>query len=112
MGTIMKQILIIDDIRTFADTDVVKYTHARTSEEGFKYLNASEWHWDEIFLDHDIPYSLENGEVILDTIRGIVCFLEEYHEDFKNTKIKIISSNSVGRAYIKLALERYYEIIP
>jgi len=102
-----QNILVIDDIRTFIDTANTVFTYARTSEDGFKYLN-SDYHWDEIWTDHDMG-TLQDGTY--DNIRGIICFLEEYHEQFEGTKIKIISSNSVGRAYIKLALERYYEII-
>lgn len=110
----MKYILVIDDLRTFTDTDEVRFTHARNSQDGHKLLESG-WiykgecigKWDEIWLDWDLGI---RPDKTFDDNRVIANYLGNYHEKFKDTIIKIVSSNPVGRAYIHLALDKYYEV--
>jgi hypothetical protein len=119
----MKHILVVDDVRTLTIDEETEYglvTYARTleavqevpifcvqrnSDKSFKLIYCF---FNEIWLDHD----LGDGE----TIRPFVNALELLGCEFLSQKdvfptIRIISSNPVGRAYIRAALEKYYEVL-
>jgi hypothetical protein len=111
-GSIMRKVLMVDDLRTFSveeETAFGSVAYARTSEAA---LHAVALDWDDIHLDHDL-----GGD---DTVRPVVLELERigYERaicgkglDHRLPAIHIVSSNPVGRQYIRQALKRYYDIV-
>jgi hypothetical protein len=101
----MKNILVIDDLRTFREVmedEIV--TYARTYNEGMADLQSGQ-HWDEVWLDHDLS-SKKTGYDIAKWI--------EYHSQTNELLpidvIIVHSSNPVGRYKMKMALERFYKM--
>lgn len=96
--------LVIDDLRNFS----FEADYARDSQTGRGMLKIADrigLHIDELWLDHDLGGS--------DTIYPVVHWLEEkgFFETPANIgKIYIHTSNPVGRASMKAALERYYNV--
>lgn len=94
------RVLVIDDMRDFGWGGWE--TYARTLEEGMEQLLDPQG-WDEVWLDHDL-----GGD---STIRPLVLLLEEAAingNHFPIGKIVICTDNSVGRDWIKAAIEKHY----
>lgn len=84
-------ILLVDDIRTLPEADVI----ARTYDEGLDYLTNALYHWDVLMIDHDLGegatgYDLVNKCLELRVMPECVV---------------IVSSNPVGVSNIERALQ-------
>lgn len=88
---LMKDVLLIDDVRVMPATRV-----ARTYDEGIAQIK--EKNPDLLLLDHDLGH--EEPEK---TGYGIVCFLEE--NNIKPKEIRLVTSNPVGAMRMEAALE-------
>jgi hypothetical protein len=98
-----RRVLVIDDIRMFSNTPDRHFTHAMNSADGLTLLQQGGW--DELWVDHDLGRDPETG--IEDTIRPVIRFIEEYGIEI--SIIKILTSNPVGREYIRAAFSRLQE---
>jgi hypothetical protein len=97
----MKQILVIDDERTFIDDTNLNVTYARTYQEGYEQLWSGR-EWDEVWLDHDLadPNPYLTGYALAKII--------EERPIIANAKCFVIhTSNPVGRANMKAALRAF-----
>src|SRR6266545_3436875 len=99
----MRQILLIDDLRTISvlDAEVVV---ARTAKEGMKRIQEKAW--DSVLLDHDLG---PGGD-----IRDIVRLLEErafngYPLPIK--RIVVVTKNPVAAEWMTKGLGRYYNVV-
>lgn len=87
------KILVIDDIRTFAEAEY----HARTYAEGIDALTEEEW--DILYLDHDLGEDKSGYDVL--------CFLEEYPE-YLPGEIQLVTANPVGRMRMVQVINKLY----
>jgi|SRR5581483_1514285 len=88
--------LAIDDKRNYTDVNLV----ARDFEHGIKALDLM-GPWDLLFLDHDL-----GGEKTGYDILTFINFLSnDEHPVSKPTKIKLVTSNPVGRENMEFALK-------
>jgi len=113
-----RHILVIDDMRTYNANDGRHYTYARTFDKGLTAV--MDWmdgiqSFDEIWLDHDLgidpdPWNAERTQ----TIRPIVLWLVEealiFNRIRSSTKFRLITSNPVGRDWMRSQLEKWYEV--
>lgn len=88
---LMKDILLIDDVRVMPATRV-----ARTYDEGIAQIKEKQP--DLLLLDHDLGHTEPEK-----TGYGIVCFLEE--NNIKPKEIKLVTANPVGAMKMEAALE-------
>lgn len=111
------RVLVIDDLRSFWESRAYEYVYARTYEEGLqqvvRWLDGVE-HYDEVWLDHDLgedPDPLNGG--VTQTIRPIVLYIVEESIVFnnrRNTRIKVLTQNPVGRKWIFEQLDHLYPL--
>lgn len=85
-------ILLIDDLRT-----IIGAVTCRTYAEGIAALQAT--YWDTLYLDHDL------GEE--KTGYDVMCFLEA-NPDRLPGKIKLVTSNPVGRERMEVVIRKLY----
>jgi hypothetical protein len=98
----MRQVLLIDDLRTI-DVPEAKVVVARTAREGLKEIQGKSW--DTVLLDHDLG---PGGDV-----RDIVRLLEErgFNGDpLPIRRIVVVTKNPVAAVWIAKGLERYYDV--
>lgn len=88
--------LLIDDMRDI-DADVV----ARTFDAGIEALRTQKF--DVLYLDHDLGDPDPNK-----TGYGVMKFLEE-NVDRLPGKIVLVTSNPVGRANMKVVVDKLYQ---
>lgn len=96
------RVLLIDDMRTLIADRI-----ARTFDDGVDALkNAGPWN--TLLLDHDLGSYTPEGEER--TGYHVILFLEE-NPQYRPTKVRLVTSNSVGRDRMGAALESmgYYK---
>ena len=102
-------VLAIDDVRTFPKKDSKGrwIIPARNIEQAMTWLEKYEVA--EIWLDHDLGKN-QAGEI--EDIRPVVRYIEAIAKNGGwAPKIRILTSNPVGRQYIQLALEGCSQIL-
>jgi hypothetical protein len=104
---LVKNILVIDDLRSMQFGGKNLVTYARTLDEAFSILNneGKDFEgWDEVYFDHDLGSS---------DIRPLILWMEELAFRGVVLPIKkcfIITSNPVGQTWIKSSLEKYWDV--
>ena len=106
-----KRVLMIDDLRTFSVEEETEHeitTYVRSLSAAMSFDEEQISQYTDIYLDHD----LGNNE----DIRPFVRFLEEEADTIRKLTypkitIHIITSNPVGREYIRAALSPHFKVL-
>lgn len=102
------KVLLIDDFRDVTlemvrDADAAKEAVvARDYRQGIIFLVSSKW--DLLLLDHDLSSYVDGKEK---TGYDIMCFLER-NPEYLPGKIKLVTSNPVGRYNMQMVIDRLY----
>lgn len=91
------RVLLIDDIRNMTADRV-----ARNFTEGIEALKSEKW--DLLLLDHDLSSYVDGKEK---TGYDVMCFLEE-NPQYLPGKIKLVTSNPVGRYNMQVVIDKLY----
>lgn len=103
-------VLVVDDVRTMK----FDATYARTLKEAASLLFSQPW--DEVWLDHDLDFSLADREQYLRheyTIRPLVARVEKLAHEGTVLPVGMFilhTSNPVGRRWVAAALLPWYTV--